>query len=179
MLDTVKIDGDLYIEGNIVMLSTIRELQQNQLYLDTSINLLGIALILPHKRNTIVPKHLYITSNEEIKDGDWYYCVKLGRIEKAEGEVIKDWWNTIKGEDGTARWFKKIIASTDEMLGLPKPRPEIAHLYMKSYNDNKPFKEVLVEIEYNKLYPMVEFNNVKLKLIENQVFLRICNHSFK
>jgi len=50
-------------------------------------------------------QHLYITSNEEIKEGDWY-CSPSGIISQHNGtEVLPDGWN-------------KVIATTDNSLKI-------------------------------------------------------------
>jgi hypothetical protein len=48
-------------------------------------------------------QHIYITSDEEIKEGDWVFDIELDRIEKCQ-------------YSGTFRNWKKIILTTDQDL---------------------------------------------------------------
>ena len=48
-------------------------------------------------------QNIYITSDEEIKEGDWRYDIELNRIEKGK-------------ETGTFKNWKKIILTTDQDL---------------------------------------------------------------
>ena len=50
--------------------------------------------------------HLYVLSDDEIKEGDWYYCKRLNKIFQA----IKGITYNIEGNE------HKIIATTDESL---------------------------------------------------------------
>ena len=61
-----------------------------------------------------VNQHLYFTSNEEIKEGDWYMFMEdslKGQFEKAKKVESQIPFHNCK----------KIIASTDKSLDLPKP----------------------------------------------------------
>ena len=49
------------------------------------------------------PQNIYITSDKEIKEGDWRYDIELNRIEKGK-------------ETGTFKNWKKIILTTDQDL---------------------------------------------------------------
>lgn len=82
-------------------------------------------------------QHLYITSDEEIKEGDW--CYK----QDVQGKVFK-WVST------SNTWYKdakKIIASTDKSLGLPSPSDGFVVKFITRYNDGNPITEVMVEYE--------------------------------
>lgn len=99
-------------------------------------------------------KHIYIISDEEIKEEDYAYHQLDGKIIKVTKENI----------DGDIRRFgyKKIIASTDKSLGLPDNYtldqlnlqiPQIPEsfikVYIEAYNNGKPITEV--DLEYEEL----------------------------
>ena len=74
-------------------------------------------------------KHLYFTTDEEIKEGDWcidLISVQLGgqpRLVRASREFARD---TPAGEDAF-----KIVASTDKSLGLPQPSQAFIEKYVE------------------------------------------------
>jgi len=66
----------------------------------------GSGLVLcvsPFNNGTISSHHIYITSDEEIKEGDWILDIELNRIEKCQ-------------YSGVFRNWKKIILTTDQDL---------------------------------------------------------------
>ncbi len=79
-------------------------------------------------------QHLYILSDEEIKEGDWYITLT--------NDICKCGNKTNFTPKG-----KKIITSTDESLGLSKPSDSFIQKYVKKYNEGKPITDVLVEYE--------------------------------
>lgn len=84
------------------------------------------------------PQHLYLLSDEEIKEGDWY-LVGLNKVRKAithTSTIIK---TTVK-EFGFSGW-KKIIASTDPSLNLPT----FSQSFVKKYCDLGGINSVMVE----------------------------------
>src|SRR5690606_13273419 len=78
--------------------------------------------------NNYQPQHLYIISNEEIKDGDWFYSPKVNKI-------LRNLFNKFEQGD------KKIIATTDSSLGLPTP----SNSFIKKYCELGGIDEILVE----------------------------------
>jgi hypothetical protein len=62
------------------------------------------------------PQHIYITSDEEIKEGNWCYQVELndGKVDKCYDITLYHTW-TNNGVDKT-RKYKKIILTTDQEL---------------------------------------------------------------
>jgi len=117
-----------------------------------------------HKIEGVNKQYLYITSDDEIKDGDWYFSIKSRTIGQNVGDDCKEWWDAVRNGKESARWFKKIIASTDPSLGLLTISDSFVKKYVEMYNLCTPINEVMVEYEYNKLYPMVENNNLKPKI---------------
>ena len=53
-------------------------------------------------------QHIYITSDEKIKEGDWYYLPKENKVAKCP--------KTIKLSGVTPEWTQKIILTTDQDL---------------------------------------------------------------
>ena len=112
------------------------------------------------------PQHLYIISDEKIKDGNW--CIQTN-YEKTHNELVK-----YKHCDKGSFIFKKIIASTDRSLSICKDCeilpgrcymceshnnpysisqiPEsFIQAYIKAYNEGKPITEVDLEYDANVL----------------------------
>jgi hypothetical protein len=91
----------------------------------------------PKPLHQVIPEqavfqHLYILSDEEIKEGDWYY--------NNTGRAI-EYLKHLLPSDG--KYCKKIIATTDPELNCPQIPQHIIEAYVK-----KPFDEVEVEYEY-------------------------------
>lgn len=109
--------------------------------------------------------HLYITSDEEIKE-DWVYnqhCTNYPKIFKVKSEWLNN-EGIYKGEI----YLQKIIATTDKSLKirllnssglsegeyettLSQPSKQFIDAYIQSYNIKQPIEHVLVdyeEIEY-------------------------------
>jgi hypothetical protein len=120
----------------------------------------------------IKPQHLYITTDEEIKKGDWFINLGSGghpgvAIYQANSENSKV-INEFKFPE-----IKKIIATTDTELHYNKVVEEDMHMYKESLPHipqhiieayvKKPFDEVLVEYEeWTTMYRGMA--NYKLKL---------------
>ena len=120
----------------------------------------------------IVQKHLYITTDEEIKKGDWFINLGSGghpgvAIYQANSENSKA-INEFKFPE-----IKKIIATTDTELHYNKVVEEDMHMYKESLPHipqhiieayvKKPFDKVLVEYEeWTTMYRGMA--NYKLKL---------------
>ena len=84
--------------------------------------------------------HLYIISDDEIKEGDW--CVtNLNKMEKFNSP----WKGEI--EISYKQETRKIIASTDSSLNLPNISEEFIKLYIEKYNSGNPIDEIEVEYE--------------------------------
>jgi len=76
-------------------------------------------------------QNMYITSDEEIKDGDWRYDIELNRIEKGK-------------ETGTFKNWKKIILTTDQDL-IKDGVQEIDNDFLEWFVKNPSCEEVEVE----------------------------------
>lgn len=77
-------------------------------------------------------QHIYITSDEEIKEGDW--VVKISSLYKGGGNIQKYSFIDAQFEDIT---FKKIILTTDQDLikdGVQAISDEFIELFVKNLN---------------------------------------------
>jgi hypothetical protein len=123
------------------------------------------------------PQHLYITSDDKIKDGDWVYEnnlnqeTKIYQIEKREGRLMFFRFKSVPiWLDKNQHNCKKIIATTDNSLeikerecypngfykgitnikSLPQiPQSFIEH-YITEYNKGNVITKVMVECEETK-----------------------------
>lgn len=130
----------------VVMLSTNEKAQKGQLaILDNR-----LITIMSEFQIFAKPKHLYITSDEEIKEGDWFI---FDRVFKSICRVDSIILNNIETCD------KKIIATTDTSLkiktfyeiegnqeiSLPQPSQQFIEKYIEEYNKSNVITDVLVE----------------------------------
>jgi hypothetical protein len=110
--------------------------------------------IINYKGLQIKPQHLYILSNDEIKEGDW--CVKMS----TNSVLFVDCEDNEKLANELSFNYKKIIATTDNFLGyvhqgamsqrfftLPQPSQGFIEKYVKMYTQGNPITEVLVEYQ--------------------------------
>ena len=83
-----------------------------------------------------INQHLYIISDDEIKEGDYYIIDDIPELLKNNGlKFIDD-------------YCKKVIATTDTSLGLPQPSKQFIEKYIEEYNKGNIITDVLVEYEY-------------------------------
>jgi hypothetical protein len=94
------------------------------------------------------PQHLYLISNEEIKDGDYCVCVKKFGVLFTDGTEHK--FNQLIKVEHEAYYqvnktdYKKVIATTDTTLNLPL----IPQSFIEKYVEvNDKIDEVMVETE--------------------------------
>lgn len=104
-----------------------------------------------NKSDKYRPQHLYILSDDEIKEGDWV----LDKLWDNKTFKIKKW----EGDDKYCIDLQgKIIATTDSSLkiitgivgsgtGVPLPQPSQSFIqkYIDAYNSGKPIEKVMVE----------------------------------
>lgn len=100
-----------------------------------------------------VNQHLYIISDEDIKEGDW--CID-------SYNQIHQFVDLKFAGLGSAK-FSKIVATTDISIGtnganvrmsmpLPQLPESFIQAYIKAYNESKPITEVDLEIESKRVY---------------------------
>ena len=99
------------------------------------------------KNTTVQFWNLYIISDDEIKEGDWFYNIHSKIVGRAEFNFGKD------------ELAKKIIATTNSSLWrpshkyasdvilLPQPSQQFINKYIEEYNKGNIITDVLVEYE--------------------------------
>lgn len=124
-------------------------------------------------RSCIDFKHLYFTTDEEIKEGDWFIFGDILRQAKTIDSVLFD----TKGYEYKPTSCKKIAATTNPelwvmgrgMFGGPQdtrkdtPKIDIPFIeaYIKAYNEGKPITEVLLEKAVS--YTENEFHKIEVE----------------
>lgn len=104
-------------------------------------------------------QHLYILSDEEIKEGDWVTDSILQPIKLTRSHI-----DLLEDDSETKETCKKIIATTNpelheisnsapgfnfpDKLGLPQIPQSFLPIYIKAYNEGNPIKEVMVEYDF-------------------------------
>lgn len=103
--------------------------------------------------------HLYIISDDEIKEGVSILNTKTGKIEKELGkDEVKLFWE---------KEWKVIISSTDKSLGLPQPSQQFIEKFIECYNKGEIITDVLVEYENNKTNNFNYPNKSNKEFIDN------------
>ena len=105
-------------------------------------------------------QHLYFTTDEEIKEGDWYFD-GIDLVHK-KSKYNKD---LVDGNKQT----KKIVATTDKSLGLPEP----SQAFIQKYCELGGIDEVDIELKSSDLDYF--FGDLKVDPIHNTVTI----HSIK
>jgi len=144
----------------VVMLPTEKAPLKGQIYLSDA------NLYISHndKRDIFINKaqHLYITSDSEIKEGDWYYN-PAGNTFTPDMRIVKCESSHEAIACRNAPVCSKIIACTDsslheipnsvpgfdfsDRLGLPQPSPQFIEKYIEAYNAGEKIEFVNVEYE--------------------------------
>lgn len=122
------------------------------------------------------PRHLYILSDDKIEEGDYYYDMsgggKMG-IFQCTNEAVQ------ANEDK----IPKVIASTDESLGLPKVSEGFIKKYVEKYNAGTPITHVMVEYEEEvpgdgAIKPKVDSHNtITIKPVKDSYTLEEVKHA--
>jgi hypothetical protein len=106
--------------------------------------------VLPTDKRSILSdcenyKHVYITSDEEIKEGDWCYQVELndGKIDKCYDVTLYHTW-TNNGVDKKIK-YKKIILTTDQDL-INDGVQAIDDTFLEWFVKNPSCEEVEIEL---------------------------------
>ena len=154
----IYVDNKPHIKCGVVMLETK---DTTPLFLNTHQTKVG-DMVLKHGKF----HHLYFTSDEEIKEGDWCYNSISNGLEKWS---YKGW---IEAPDFEYLGYKKIIATTDTSLGLPQPSKAFIEKYIEEYNNGNFITEVLVEVECDGVdFAYRQYYKLKLDS-QNQITIR-------
>lgn len=150
-------NGRYYQECEVVMIAT--EKVTNIIYRKND-----DILIKKHTGNSALTetdkdfRNIYVTSNEEIKEGDWF--IVDNRIHRCIGHYNHYICISKDGSSILPISCRKIIATTDETLCLtfnngktdlkfvlPKPSDSFISKYIEEYNKGNVITKVLVEYE--------------------------------
>lgn len=139
-----------YIKANLCMLPA-NKASNIGLYPDNSIAYAdkdNLTDILSSK--IAKPQHLYLTINEDVKDGEW--CIIDGN------DVVK--WKYQKYRHYHDLTYEKIIATTDKSLNEGTANiPQLSQVFIEDYCKKGSVDEVLVEVE------PVEFGRINGEII--------------
>lgn len=113
--------------------------------------------------------HLYILSNEEIKEGD-YFLVNgnqiLKKVKFNESVKHEDYLEAENGLPYLLKYCEKIIASTNKLLELP----ELEDNFIKEYCEKNGVEYVMVEYEiYDDPNFILDLNR-EMRLTPNILF---------
>ena len=168
----------------VVMLPTNNDRQGIYLSPITTIN--KIHYTTKRILNSYIAQHLYIISDDEIKEGDWYLTPKntLCKCIKKDNKYVYSL------EGGSSTDCKKIIASTDTSLTwiehddsvpypkgtqyrLPQPSLQFIEKYIEEYNKGNMITDVLVEYEIKSNAGLGHNEWVYLQHIEGKRYIPV------
>lgn len=133
-------------------------------------------------------QHLYILSDDEIKEGD-YVLIQLSEINIIEIQKVKNYNNENFIFDNNNQIYKdyckKIIATTDTSLELPQLPKEFIETYILSYNmgSMNTITEIMVEYEidgpYMGYFGDINCSDYTLKINEsNEVLVSLVKNNW-
>ena len=107
----------------------------------------------PNDLNETTYYHLYIISNDEIKEGDWFIGCVNGITKSYKHKLVGGFLPILYPED------KKIIATTDSsirisswepyhehpQISLPQPSQSFINVFVKEYNKGNVITDLMVE----------------------------------
>jgi hypothetical protein len=114
------------------------------------------------------PQHIYITSDEEIKEGDWYLNTLQNTIDKCEDIISQKNVNL-------SSWLKKIILTTDQDLikdGVQAIDDEFLEWFVK----NPSCEEVVVIYEPKNFFDVKKGWEYKI-IIPKEELCPLCNNN--
>ena len=146
--------------AQVVMLPTNEKATVGSIVTRSSDNRMAIVNVLTKDDpQPCIHQHLYILSDEEIKEGDWFVGFADGSIkpfvkQADESTVeINNWQLNKKGHSSN----KKIIATTNKSIILPERFPSFTYLpqpsqsfiekFLEEYNKGNVITDVMVEYE--------------------------------
>lgn len=122
-------------------------------------------LNIPNKRQG---QHLYIISDDEIKEGDWFINLFNNVVVQAHNWIYVSTCKKIIATTDTSLKINNITRQLENdapnIISLPQPSQQFIEKYIESYNNGEVITNVLVDYKTNILYPMIENNNLILKV---------------
>ena len=165
----------------VVMLSTnekapiIHTTDANNLYLATDERMIGKHI---GKVNNSEYVNLFILSDDPICDGDYFYAFETNEVLKCKKSYEEyDHYYDINNNCHVVAdpfVYKKIIATTDSSLNLPKP----SHSFIKKYVERNGIDKINVvyfnhnhpELGVVDCTPKIQNNTISIKPIEKKVY---------
>jgi hypothetical protein len=172
------VDGIPHVKANVVMLPTdgtssiARDKEGLHYAKNYGFDLFDIKNNFQHTNR----QHLYFTTDEEIKDGDWVYDSQYQKVYEATYVVIHN-MKTLEYP-----YLKKVVATTDTSLKvskfstgvfsdlkylLPTPSPEFIKAYIKN-----PIFEVLIEVGFETHTELKDYYKIKTNSL-NQITVKM------
>lgn len=134
------------------------------------------------------PHHVYVTSDDEIKEGDWITGTEKDwgiYNEVHQVKVVKNlesgklfWFNEeCNGIGAIPEQSKKVVSSTDKSLNLHQPSEELIKKYIEDYNkefkkDYFTFEKSIKEKYRLALLQLLEYSDNEF-IIQDGVILNI------
>ena len=178
----------------VVMLPTNQKAKEGMIYLKPKIGIFNEIASENHNNGVYdcKPQHLYIISDDEIKEGDW--CINTG------GNIKDSFPFRVTKEVMNNKFIKKIIATTDSSLEinsnfdynhllpnkndfrfyLPQPSEQFIQKYIEEYNRGNIITDVLVEYgkEYVDEKDAYGYNKLKINPKNNTITIKKAKDSW-
>jgi hypothetical protein len=126
-------------------------------------------------------KHIYITSDDEIKDGDYVmWGIRVCKYSYDKENNTHDILVIETGEKfpfSTTDYIDTIIATTDKSLNLPKPQTQFIEKFVTEYNKGNEIKEVLVDYTEIFIDPIGNECELDLDDCRTEYKLKIDSHN--
>lgn len=125
------------------------------------------------------PHHLYFLSNEEIKEGDWYYIPRTNSVHQCQNDPTE---LNLERHVGV----RKVIATTDKSLTktsfkvfsnlqshqLPQPSQSFIEKWVEEFNKGNVIEEVMVEYERDEEIDGYGYDILKVNPKDNTITIR-------
>ena len=113
------------------------------------------------------PKHhLYIISDDEIKEGDYYIIDDIPELLKNNGlKFIDDYCKKVIATTDTSLYThqKETVSLPERVFYLPQPSQQFIQKYIEEYNKGNIITDVLVEYKFNDFKFMATLCTTKEK----------------
>jgi hypothetical protein len=186
MSSLIERSGKHYIKGKVVMLESkdqTHQVKEGDLFINDTrkyswgkLEVLRCERVTQHGhawngtgiRTDIC--HLYITSDDKIKEGDWYLTDNNKVL-----QCTKTIFGLVYADNDHGRQIKhcrKIIATTDPSLGLPQPSESFIKAYIEAYNNGNVIEDILIEVYKEEDYEYSYHYHIDLKLKDSNIIIR-------
>ena len=110
-------------------------------------------------------QHLYIISDDEIKEGDYYIIDDIPELLKNNGlKFIDDYCKKVIATTDTSLYThqKETVSLPERVFYLPQPSQQFIEKYIEEYNKGNMITDVLVEYELKITHDGRINNNTKM-----------------